>query len=480
MFKHLSLLLKEFRPCFSRQATFHWFAIVIVGLLVRWDTHGVTSIIRCLVLEPAHYQSILHFFRASWELRDVTTAWIKLVCRYCEPLRVADHRLMLGDGIKVAKEANHMPGVKKLHQQSDNSTKPPFVYGHHFGVISLVISAKDKLFGLPIVAEIHEGVETLRKLQDKESPKLDGDERTTIITLMLNMASEAVLATGTKTILILDAYFSAGATFRMAKACVDQTGEQLLHVVTRAKTNVVAYTDPVSSEEARRGRPRKYGKKLRLLDQFAERSSDFVTDTLVLYGKERCISYLCLDLLWKPLRGKLRFVLVKDGSARFILMCSNPSISPTDIILAYSYRFKIEVAFKSLKSVIGGFCYHFWTSAIKKSVKSNIDELAHITDETQKALVREAFTAIEKFVNLSCIALGLLQILAIQFEEVIFSQSSDWLRTVRSSIPSEEIVRNVIRHAYIHNIDVFRRSWINAVITTKKRKHPSARTSNAI
>jgi hypothetical protein len=34
--------------------------------------------------------------------------------------------VLLGDGIKVAKEAERMPGVKKLHQESDNSTgKPP-------------------------------------------------------------------------------------------------------------------------------------------------------------------------------------------------------------------------------------------------------------------------------------------------------------------------------------------------------------------
>ena len=29
--------------------------------------------------------------------------------------------VLLGDGIKVAKEAERMPGVKKLHQESDNS-----------------------------------------------------------------------------------------------------------------------------------------------------------------------------------------------------------------------------------------------------------------------------------------------------------------------------------------------------------------------
>ena len=36
-------------------------------------------------------------------------------------------------------------------------------------------------------------------------------------------------------------------------------------------------------------------------------------------------------------------------------MCSDLTIHPQQIILAYSYRFKIEVSFKMLKHVIGSF-----------------------------------------------------------------------------------------------------------------------------
>lgn len=477
MFKELSLLLRAFRPCFPRQATFHWFVIVIIGLLVRWDTHGVTSIIRCLMLDPSWYLSILHFFRSSWDLRKVTATWIALLIARCEPLQINGQMILLGDGIKVSKEANRMPAVKKLHQQSDNSAKPPYIYGHHFGVLSLLLGAKDKIFGVPIVAEIHEGVEVLRSLQGKNLPMVDGKKKVTVITLMLNMVLQVVEQTKRNSIAVLDAYFSAGSTFKMAATCVDQMGRRLLHVITRAKTNVVAYEDPIRKQ--RWGRRPKYGKKLRLFDLFTARSADFITETVSTYGKERSISYLCLDLLWKPLQDKLRFVLVQDGSARFILMCSDLESLPVDIILAYSYRFKIEVSFKSLKSIIGAFAYHFWTSAIDKTVKNDLNQLALITDQTQKRLISQCITAIEKFVNLGCIALGLLQILATQFEQDIFSQSSDWLRTVRSTIPSEEIVRNVIRHSYIHNIRVFRCSWINAVIQLKKRR-PSHRGSSGV
>ena len=31
-----------------------------------------------------------------------------------------------------------MPGVKRLHQESDNSGKAPYIFGHHHGVIGLM------------------------------------------------------------------------------------------------------------------------------------------------------------------------------------------------------------------------------------------------------------------------------------------------------------------------------------------------------
>jgi len=44
-------------------------------------------------------------------------------------------------------------------------------------------------------------------------------------------------------------------------------------------------------------------------------------------------------------------------------MCSDLNMSPEEIISVYSKRFKIEVTFKTVKHIIGGFCCHFWAKA---------------------------------------------------------------------------------------------------------------------
>jgi len=48
--------------------------------------------------------------------------------------------------VKIAKEAKKIPGVKKLHQESDNSSKAPYIYGHHFGALGILAGWVKKRF----------------------------------------------------------------------------------------------------------------------------------------------------------------------------------------------------------------------------------------------------------------------------------------------------------------------------------------------
>ena len=44
--------------------------------------------------------------------------------------------------------------------------------------------------------------------------------------------------------------------------------------------------------------------------------------------EQKKVLSLCLDLICKPIKGKVRFVPVIDGGETFILMCSDLSLSP--------------------------------------------------------------------------------------------------------------------------------------------------------
>lgn len=47
----------------------------------------------------------------------------------------------------------------------------------------------------------------------------------------------------------------------------------------------------------------------------------FEKAAIELYGKCKTVSFLCAEQIRKPVGEKIRFVLLVDGSERFILMC---------------------------------------------------------------------------------------------------------------------------------------------------------------
>ena len=470
MISEVSKILMCFYQCFSRGASFYWFVITIVGLIIRLDHHGISSIIRWLGLKPNLYGSFLNFFRASsWKLENIQHCWLTIVKSRCPTVTIEDHLLFVGDGTKVSKEANYMPGVKKLHQESDNSGKPSYITGHHFGVLGLLAgNEKRKIFCIPIMAEIHEGVDRIRDFQGKDSPILEGIEQTTLVTLMASAAIRMATQLGKKCLIILDGYFSVGPTFLIAKELVDQNGNRLLHLITRAKKNVVAYEDP-PPKTGKRGRPRIYGNSLKLMKLFKLRQTDFQEAEIKTYNQEKTISFLWIDLIWKPIKEKVRFVLVQDGENQFILMCSDLNIDPLNIIRAYSYRFKIEVSFKVMKHLIGSFGYHFWTFAWPKLGNKTTSDLTNLSSKKQQ-LIASSVNAIEGFVNFGCIATGILQIIAINHERYINHKYCGWLRTVSSEVPFEKTVMSVIREEFSHNSFNFRITVIYGIIMSKSRK----------
>lgn len=81
------------------------------------------------------------------------------------------------------------------------------------------------------------------------------------------MAADLVAAMGKRCLLVLDAYFAVGPVFAILKKAVDPNGRRLVHIVTRAKSNVVGYDDP-PGKTGRRGKPRQYGLKLNLVTLF--------------------------------------------------------------------------------------------------------------------------------------------------------------------------------------------------------------------
>jgi hypothetical protein len=263
----------------------------------------------------------------------------------------------------------------------------------------------------------------------------------TIVTHMAYLAIQSASKTGQLCYITLDAYFSVGPMFLLLKTAINDDAQQLVHIITRAKKNYVGYLNREFSAK-------KYDDddKFILMDWF-DFPEFFTIEQLSTYGKSKTIEYKCVDLLWRPIDDFVRFVCIKDGDGKYVLMCSDLNLSPIDIITIYSHRCKIEVMFLFLKHLIGGFCYRFWTKSwpkLKRKKKSDLPVLS----ESGLEKATQVVTAIERFVNIAGITLGLLQYLALTHAAEIWGSYHGWLRTCSSETPSEAVVQSVIQTEY--------------------------------
>ncbi len=239
MFHYLDTIFDTFRPCFARRATFTWFVVVLMGFYLCGDHEGLTSIIRWLALRPSCYACLTNFFYAtSWSLDTLMPIWINWVQTMCPVVSFHGRPLLIGDGIKIAKEGRKMPAVKALHQDSSNNSKKTAIWGHHHGVVGLTIGALGKMFCTPLRAEIHEGVDAWRG-----SEGLNGGAPT-IVTRMARLLVATAQHMGCPWYAVLDAYFAVGPTFLILNETLTPDGSPLVHLMTRGKKSTVGYFVP--------------------------------------------------------------------------------------------------------------------------------------------------------------------------------------------------------------------------------------------
>jgi DDE superfamily endonuclease len=302
------------RPAFSRLQTFLWFATAVAGLTVRTDMLGVTSIVRALNLKSRCYNPLDDFFHSSAvKLDQLTALWTKVVLRrFPQPLRINGRYVLVGDGIKIPKRGRKMPAVKLLHQQSDANTKPEFVMGHSIQAVSLLVQAASSFFAVPLAARIHEGLVWSNR------------DRRTLLDKMLTLLG--IAAVEQPFYFVADAYYAAR---KIVAGLLAQDG----HLVTRVKSNAVAYTPYQQRGPRRPGRPKVYGKKIKVSSLLHDREA-FQQAPSPVYGENKLtIQYRVRDLLWRPAGRMLRFVAVLHPTRGCcLLMSTDTSLAAIEII----------------------------------------------------------------------------------------------------------------------------------------------------
>jgi hypothetical protein len=161
LYQRIEQILLQLRPVFGREATFEWFVLLFWDVVLSTQPPAVTSYLNALGLGEGCYHQALHWFQSSaFCVNRLCTAWGEWLSHHRSVERLHGGRLYVGDGIKVAKEGRRMPGVKGLHQESSDVSKPEWIRGHYFSALGLLLGAGAAVFTVPIVFKLHDGIES--------------------------------------------------------------------------------------------------------------------------------------------------------------------------------------------------------------------------------------------------------------------------------------------------------------------------------
>lgn len=294
--------------------------------------------------------------------------------------------------------------------------------------MSLLAQAAAGFFSIPLCCRIHEGV-----IYD------DTDKNRTQLDKLVRMALD--IGINVPAMIVADAYYAS------AKVILPLLSAGW-HLVSSARMNAVAYLPPPQRAK-RKGRPRVYGDKIKLRDLFADEAK-FLEASSPIYGeRDVTLRYHVVDLLWRPVAGTIRFVLVIHPTrGKKILLCTDVSLAPIDIIRIYGLRFKIEVSFKQARRIIGTYAYHFWMRQMRRMPKVSGDHDVRGETEAYRDAVRRKMRAYHLHIQLGVVAQGILQVVGATQPCNVWRLFGSWLRTVRPGVaPSEAVTSLAMRNS---------------------------------
>ena len=106
-----------------------------------------------------------------------------------------------------------MPGVVSLHETSETQRKPSYFRGQCWGAVGLVVGTLEACFCLPLELLIHQGFRHLGQAEPTSARS-----RPSLAERVVHMALVFAIGHDCPAFLVLDAFFSTGGVFRLARS----------------------------------------------------------------------------------------------------------------------------------------------------------------------------------------------------------------------------------------------------------------------
>lgn len=216
-----------------------------------------------------------------------------------------------------------------------------FVYGHVWVTLSAIVRHKNfGTIGLPLLARMYV------KAKDAKTIGLAFQSKTEQAVELAKWAYNCCRSLGKRLWIVTDGGFTRASFLKP----VIKTG---VVVVTRLRKDAALYAEPEQPEKRKRGRPRKYGKRIKLANIVNNPDGWFKTKAF-LYGREEAKEVRIFRALYKPAGCMVQVLVVRESQDCFrAFMCTDLDASAEQILQAVADRYAIEQNFSDLKEIEG-------------------------------------------------------------------------------------------------------------------------------
>jgi hypothetical protein len=214
-----------------------------------------------------------------------------------------------------------------------------FVYGHVWVTLSAIARHKNfGTIGLPLLARMYVKARDVKTIAFKS--------KTEQAVELAGWAYNCCKNLGKRLWIVTDGGFTRASFLRP----VVKMGAV---IITRLRKDAVLYAELKQPKKRNRGRPRKYGKRIKLHD-VGKSSDGWFKVKAFLYGKEEIKDVKVFKALYKPAGCMVQVLVVRESTDCFrAFLCTDLTVSAGQILEAVADRYAIEQNFSDIKETEG-------------------------------------------------------------------------------------------------------------------------------
>jgi len=216
-----------------------------------------------------------------------------------------------------------------------------FIYGHVWVTLSAIARHKNfGTIGLPLLARMYV------KAKDVKTIGLAFKSKTEQAVELSKWAYNCCKNLGKQLWIVTDGGYTRASFLKP----VIKTG---IVVVSRLRKDAVFYAELKQPRKRKRGRPRKYGKRIKLDNVFGK-PDGWLKIEVFIYGKKQLKDVKVFKALYKPAGCLVQVVIVRESMDCFrAFLCTDLKVSAVKILEAVADRYAIEQNFSDIKEIEG-------------------------------------------------------------------------------------------------------------------------------